>query len=172
MNNIKKLSAKDLQKPFRSIDVKNYDEIYIEGYNFPLPSKSSNSIKPPMSWDELVAKLRSHDVNINNNDKAKAFILKTNYYKISIFIRYLNSNSKTLNHLIGLYLFNRFISENISKLVAPIEIYLKSTFANYLSVNVYDDLNGFDDHITPSSLIYLNRNIYIKKKSKTMSTQE
>lgn len=152
----------EISKPYTEIDIRNYDKLYIEGFNFPLPDgKENNPLKPPLEREQLVDKLRSHGVVIQPDEEelAKNFIFKTNYYKLSIFTRYLSSDL-SFKSLIDLYNFDRFLSESLSTLVSQIEIYLKASLANFLSVNYSKYTKMEEGERTFPSLAYLDLTLY------------
>lgn len=166
-----KLSLSKINKPYTDISVKEYDLLHIDGSKFPLNGFIDNEpLKMPMSIEDLVGRLRSHDVIIQPEEEkmAKDFIFKTNYYKLSIFTRYLNTD-KNLSALIDLYNFDKYLSESLFNLIAPIEIYLKASLANFLSTN-YSEITKKEksEEIHPS-LVYLDETIY---KSKEVENKE
>lgn len=165
----------DFNKPYKIIKIGHYENVYLEGYQFPLnlykevfpqkfkftPIKTVHPLKTPMDKHQLVSRLRTHGIIIekDENELAEEFVFMSNYYKVSVFSRYLR-NESLLIELINLYEFDRFLADTLFALITPIEIYLKATLANFLSVNYS---NIVEEMKVEPALVYLDYNIYKEK---------
>ncbi len=75
----------------------------IDSYKFPLESKNNKfqrdqslPLKPPLSTKDLIARLRQHEVEIDDSkiDSAVRNLRQINYYRLSAFIKFLPPNNK------------------------------------------------------------------------------
>ena len=139
----------------------------IDSYKFPLESKNNKfqrdqslPLKPPLSTNDLIARLREHEVEIDDSkiDSVVRNLRQINYYRLSAFITFLPPNNKNFDNLMALYNFDRFLRNKISILLNPLELYIRTTLAHYLACNSPDSSQF------PPSLIYMDQNIYINDK--------
>lgn len=115
----------------------------------------------------MIDRLEKSNVTFTESEKAAflSILPSVNYYRISVFSLYLGED-KSFSHLLSLYRFDRFLIESMIKLVAPIEIQIKTTLAYYLSTESVPELHG-----EQGSLIYLNDQIYKEKHLKNKNVK-
>lgn len=177
MNTIKEffVNYNNVNKIGNEISLKVNDEdivIKIVGDKFPIDSTSDTcrskhndqkkDLKPPLNTKQLVAKLKEHGILLREEEEANAYCVlnEINYYRLSVFIRYMSEDNMTFNRLMELYYFDRFLRNNIEQLINPIEEFLKTSLANHLTCKAA--MEKTDD--SSPSLIYLNRGIFNLKK--------
>ncbi|NLR32799.1 Abi family protein [Levilactobacillus tujiorum] len=186
-----KVPANELDRPFKDYEAKvdfelkesqkkvHFDlNISREGYHFPIKdingqlseniNLENNEVKPPLTTDELIEKLQDNIHHILFSDEelecAREDLRVISYYRISAFRKDIDAITPTYSDLIGLYKFDRYLRESLSRLIPAVEVYLKTTLARFLSVN-YDSY-AEDTEKIPAGLAYLNENIYNPKKRK------
>ena len=113
----------------------------------------------------LVQKLTEHEISMTQDEEKAAYrvLNEINYYRLSIFFRFLTSEDRSFSRVMELYYFDRFFRNNIELLINPIEEFLKTTLANHLTCKAALQNDGLDD--LPPSLIYLDRRIFNLKKT-------
>lgn len=153
-------------------------EICLRRNMFPLKSekidkKASKPLKDPKTIEDQVKKLDSHGVTFTEEEKKEALELLrfVNYYRISIYVRYLEEERKSFTRLMELYYFDRFLRINLANLLNPVEEFLRTSLAYYLSTNYPECLkreNKKQDEICEKkyhpSLCYLDMNLYKKSR--------
>lgn len=163
-------SISELKEPFESINIKDFDELYIEGYKFPVSTKNNDfkPLKAPKQYKELVAILKNKIYIKESEETQVENLLKSiNYYKISVFIKLLD-NDKSFGRLIQLIEFDSFLKKELTPLLREIENLFKSRITYFL-VNNYDKMSFGDYNSKPlikndpkqlSSEFYLDYGIY------------
>lgn len=165
----------------RDLVVGDEQEVSIEivGNRFPIQSPKYSIVGPPrplkkpLVTEELVNQLKSHGITMDDSEEEWAFeVLKeVNYYKLSIFVKFLTEpklgvsidGDFSFNRLMEIYNFDEFLRNEVSKLITPVEEYLRTAIANFLSCSLARD--GCDNQI--SAQPYLCRDIF--KDSKDIS---
>ncbi|MBC1499423.1 Abi family protein [Listeria weihenstephanensis] len=160
----------ELNKPFKEIDISEHDVLEIVGFEFPISSKGKieikeqRKLKEPLKIESMITKLElKHQIVFSPKEKIEAneFFKYTNYYRISIFIRYLNKD-RSFTALKNIYEFDNFLSENIGNMIPPLEGYIGTSLA-YVLTNEYEDiikrLDKKGENLTPA-LVYLDKRIY------------
>lgn len=163
----------EVSKPYKSIDVSSNNELFIDGYKFPIminkeskkmEIKGLKDIKAPKEISEMIIQLKTHGVTFTSSEEklAEDILRYVNYYRLSVFILFLGVN-KSFSSLISLYELDDFIRISINRLIPSIEVFLKTNLAYFLANN-RDDLTK--DRDLPSGLIYLDKTIYKSKHIK------
>lgn len=159
-------SSKDIKKPFKAHDVKEFEEIYIDGSKFPirltsskLKIKGNKELKKPALIEEMVDNLKLHNITFTKEEELEALnIFKTtNYYRVSVFSRYLDDEDHSFTRLLDLYKFDNFLRESINRLIPPIEIALKTSLSYYLAANYKKLIN---EPIKEEALVYLDYSLF------------
>lgn len=172
-NNRRVFKLKEINRPFRKYDVSDYQEIYVDGYTFPikitskeLKNKGNRAPKPATLNEDMIERLEVAGVKFNCLERVEALdTLKTiNYYRLSVFALYLRDD-KSFTQLFNLYKFDRFLRESINRLIPPIEVAIKTSLAYYLSTE-YEEIKkllSLDSDNKFEALVYLDRGIYKKE---------
>ncbi len=134
----------EIAEPYQTINVKDYDELYIDGHKFPCRTKYTihdKKLKDPKDLDGMIEQL-SKTVSFTEQEKNEAMdILKRiNYYKLSIFTKLLD-DEKSFTRLLQLYNFDAFLKQGLSLLLKEIENLFKANLT-YFMVNNYDTMSG------------------------------
>lgn len=173
--NILKIPFFEMKKPFKKIDISKHDVLEIQGLNFPLlPSENSDikveepkELKQPLTVKKMIEKLKEkYSISFSTEEEieAKSFLKHINYYRLSIFIRYLREK-RSFTDLKELYEFDAFIGENINMLIAPLEIYVRTSLSYVLTndyLTIVSNLKKEGENID-SSLVYLDKRVYKNK---------
>ncbi|MBC2170645.1 Abi family protein [Listeria booriae] len=173
-----------LKKPYKEILVSDYDVLEIQGFDFPLMPfvngkieiKDNRTLKKPISISDMILKLElEHEITFSTTEKIDAtdFLKYTNYYRLSIFIKYLRDD-KSFTALKKIYEFDSFLSENIGRLITPLEVYIRTSLAHVLTTEyetIIRDLGKLGDDVSPA-LVYLDKRIYKDKVIDNKSMQE
>lgn len=168
---ILELSLLDLEKLPDEIDVQSYDKIKLIKRWFPLidielmcePDRTK-TLKPPIYINKMIEKLQNeYNITFTPEEKLKAetFLLKVNYYRFSIYTKIMNRTC-SFSEIKLMYDFDGFMRENISVLLAPVEVYIKTTLVYYLCnnyVRLIKEIYEEESSIHPS-LAYLDKRIY------------
>lgn len=163
---LKTFTSKDIKKPFKFYDVSEFDEIYIDGSKFPikltstkLKNKGNLELKKPALIEEMTNNLKLHSITFTKEEELEALnIFKaTNYYRISVFSRYLDDEDHSFTTLLNLYKFDNFLRESINRLIPPVEIALKTSLSYFLAVN-YTTL--IDEPSEEEALVYLDYSLF------------
>lgn len=158
------VNSKIIQKPFKEYDISHYNKLYIEGYSFPLssPNKEVSKLKPFVESEIMYRNLIKHDIDFNKieiEESMKVFSY-TNYYRLSVYERYLGANKRNFTEMLNLYEFDQSLSNLISSMIPTIENYLKCTLA-YSVVKKYQEDNN---QLYEPAICYLDENIYKEDK--------
>jgi abortive infection bacteriophage resistance protein len=168
---ILELSLLDLESIPEQIDVESYDKIKLIKRCFPLidhelmcePDRRK-TLKPPIYINKMIEKLQNeYNITFTADEKIKAetFLLKVNYYRFSIYTKIMNRTC-SFSEIKLMYDFDCFMRETISILLAPVEVYIKTTLVYFLCNN-YEKLIMGIYKVSPSihpSLAYLDKRIY------------
>lgn len=112
-----------------------------------------NKAKPFMSIDEQISLLKKRNLTIDDDEKAKKFLLNNNYYRISGYTLTLRTNDQfyahaSLDNVIEIYNCDKRMRHIILSLTEEIEIRIKTLVAYYHSRKYgalgYLDMNNFN----------------------------
>lgn len=139
------------------------------------PCDSDSEIKPFLSIEELISKLKFHEDGKINPLKfseeefilAKEFFRYTNYYSFAIYKKQLIPHKNTLSNIEGeqysftdclsIYDFDSYLREKLNYFAGIIEAFLKATFVNSSCIYYAGELNDAE--------FYLDRDVYIKEET-------
>lgn len=181
----KRIHYYDFGKPFKKFDVKDFETVEIIGFDFPIkPQKDTKvfeekELKPPITIKEMIAKLqKDYAINFSESEKDEAYVFlkHINYYRLSIFVRYLPKANKTFTNLKEIYEFDAFLSRNISDLITPLEVYVRTSLAYVLTTKHKEILTAVGAESVSKedipALIYLDQRIYKEKALRQKNMQE
>lgn len=131
-------------------------------------------IKQPKTFDELIDKLESRNLIINNKEYAKNFIKNINYYRLSGYYKffYIESNEKhslfkegtTFEDICDLYYFDKELRIILFKLMQDVEIMIRSHLAYYIAHNYSpNSYESFDLFFDCNEEYTTNKNLYFRE---------
>lgn len=155
-------SISELKEPFESIDIKGFDELYIEGYKFPIKADSDTfrQLKEPKEYEGLIDILKTKlSINEKETEQVENLLKSINYYKISVFTKLLDQD-KSFRRLIQLYEFDAFLKKELTPLLKELENLFKARLTYFL-VNNYDKMSCSEE----------GSDILIKNNPKQLSSE-
>ena len=111
---------------------------------------------------EQVEILKNRGLNIANEEEAKDFLFKNNYYRVSGYTLTLRSNdvffpNKNLSNIKDIYYFDKFLRHNLLVLISEIETTVKAIYAYrfcekynpyaYLDSSLFTDIEKYESII-------------------------
>lgn len=128
----------------------------------------------------MIAIIKKRGITINEFEEKKAtkLLKRINYYRFTVFERYLDKQC-SYTSVEKLYMFDKFLREEVNALIYPLEIFIKTSLAYYFT-NYYEEIIQKIEHVNsekkgdkrkelsskkvPPSLAYLDINLYKKSK--------
>lgn len=178
-----KIHINEVNKVGKQIAISVGDRtIHLEiiGNKFPLKSEINRldnedennqiDLKPPLPTEKLADKLEEKGVTMSKEerDNASKLLNEINYYRLSIYVLFLDPSNRSYTRLMEIYDFDRFLRNSISSLLNPIEELLRTTLANYFSCKAFADGKSSQE----AALIYLDRDIFNLKKHKSQDIDQ
>lgn len=159
------LSVAQTSKPFRAYDVSSYDVLKIDGFFFPIVARkniriiNTQTMKKPATIKTMIERFKNQGITFTAEEEkdAEVFLISVNYYRLSVFRLYLTEDF-SFTALKELYGFDRFLREQLNILIPPVEVYIKTTLAYFLS-NEYLRIYSEPPWVEPA-LVYLDDRIY------------
>ena len=117
--------------------------------------------KPPLTYDQQVARLQSRGLVINNSNDAIKFLRQVNYYRFSAYCipfqnpRDIFSPGTTFEKIVELYRLDEELRNSFLAMLSPVEIFLRTrivyelshgwgAFAHYDPANFRNDFKHSD----------------------------
>lgn len=167
----------ELSEIGKTVDVTNCSAINIEGRKLVLPDPKTDpeayklleKLKQPKSIGEQINRLKHHQVTFTVAEEKLAVKLlgEINYYRISAYRHFLNKDAGkgiSFTELMDLYNFDKFLRNEISVLINPIEEMIRTKLAYFLS-NYYPYELETCSNVKPG-LCYYDLSIYTREKKK------
>lgn len=118
-------------------------------------------LKKPLTFDEQVSRLRTNGIIIDNDNYARAFLKKVNYYRLTGYALQfrkapgdsLVEGSHTFEELVHLYEFDAELRNLLRKYLESVEVYYKTQIAHYFSLEKCCD-PPHDQHYYPENYSY------------------
>ncbi|MTC86468.1 Abi family protein, partial [Streptococcus uberis] len=135
---ILKKHVKEINKAFKTYDIKNYDTLSVYGDSFPinklakdLKVKDSRSPKKAMENSLLPDQLRKSGIKVNQEEEEflKQRLPYINYYRLSVFRFFTEENNNSLTRMYEIYEFDNYLRREIWNFLTTIEITIKTTLA-------------------------------------------
>ncbi|MCW6663280.1 Abi family protein [Aerococcaceae bacterium NML190073] len=141
---VKTVKISDVNEPYQTIDVSDYDSLYIDGYRFPCEANGRDcdvSLKAPQRFGGMIDCL-GKKVSFNSDEERMAVNLlkRINYYKLSVFTKLLEEDERSFTRLLELYEFDVFLKQELVPILKEIENLFKANLTYYL-VNNYEQLS-------------------------------
>lgn len=100
-------------------------------------------LKPPISFDEQVERLKSHNMIVNDSVHAREFLAKVNYYRFSGYALHLRSKENNNDYVDGtsfddierLYLFDESLRNVLRPYIEKVEIFMRSQISYNFAMN-------------------------------------
>lgn len=118
-------------------------------------------LKKPLTFDEQVSRLRTNGILIDNDNYARAFLKKVNYYRLTGYALQFRKapgdsiveGSHTFEELVHLYEFDAELRNLLRKYLESVEVYYKTQIAHYFSLEKCCD-PPHDQHYYPENYSY------------------
>lgn len=175
---ILKKHVKEINKAFKTYDIKNYDTLSVYGDSFPinklakdLKVKDSRSPKKAMENSLLPDQLRKSGIKVNQEEEEllKQRLPYINYYRLSVFRFFTEENNNSFTRMYEIYEFDNYLRREIWNFLTIIEITIKTTLAYSISLKYKNDfLEEIENGEKFEALCYIDPIIYKKKETKNL----